>query len=82
MQTTLKTTVDDGDKIATQVTWSISKTPKDVSLQVDRKAGGLVMLVFPHSPRGRAAAKAPVILDLDPAQAGALRDWLVANLPA
>ena len=81
MQTALKTTVDDGDKVTAQVTWSTGKTPKDVSLQADRKAGGLVMLVFPHSPRGRAAVKSPVVLDLDPVQATALRDWLVANLP-
>jgi hypothetical protein len=82
MQTTLKTTADEDDKVTAQVTWSVKKTPKDVSLQADRKTGGLTMLVFPHSPRGRAAIKAPVILDLDPAQATALRDWLIANLPA
>jgi len=82
MQNVLNTIKEDGDLITAQATWSTShKEPAAVTLQADKQSGGLLIAASPVRPDRTVTVKSTIILDLDKAQAGALRDWLVANLP-
>jgi len=83
MQNVLNTTKEDGDLVTAQATWATShKEPAAVTLQADKGTGGLLIVASPVRPDRTITVRSTIILHLDKAQAGALREWLVANLPA
>jgi hypothetical protein len=83
MQNVLGTINEDGGLITAQATWSTShREPAAVTLQTDKQTGGLLIAASPVRPDRSVTVKSTIILNLDKMQASALRDWLIANLPA